>query len=303
MERAGRERDDKRLVERVRERDAGAMCALFRHYYPRVYHFAFRRLRKPARAETLANEVFLEAWQSVAAFHGGSAVSSWIYGIAHFKCTGARNPKGLGALGAKEGGMPGTCPEGVLTLIPWYNELDAADRGIVEAHAAGCAACRSEVEMVAGGPVPPTPYPDRDVAFSRLMASIEHTERHGREAPRRNKRWRFAALAACGLLLAVVGFAVSHLSWSRPTLTAISVSTGPPYTSLNVVFREGVSRAQILHALSAVDAILVSGPTTRGDYRIAVSPGADPRRVAGLLLLGTREHPHGIATSVSPYAP
>lgn len=302
MERAGRERDDQKLIERIRRRDAGALSALFRHYYPRVYHFAMRRLRSPARAESVASDVFFEAWQSVEAFHGGSEVSSWLFGIAHFKCTGARNTWGatLGAKQTKERGMPGKCPEGVLTLIPWYRELDADDRGVVEAHAAGCASCRSEVEMVAGGAVPPTPFPNRDASFSKLMARIEHADRYGRESPRSRDRWRVAAFAAGALFLVAVGFAVSHYTWSRQSFTSISVSSGPPYTSLNVVFRDGVSDAQIEHALAGVDALLVSGPNARGRYLIAVPPGADPRRIAGILLTGTREHPEGIAASVAP---
>lgn len=302
MERAGRERDDQKLIERIRRRDAGALSALFRHYYPRIYHFAMRRLRKTARAESIADDVFFEAWQSVEAFRGGSEVSSWLFGIAHFKCTGARNSWGaaLGGKQTEERGMAGKCPEGVLTLIPWYRELDTDDRGIVEAHAAGCASCRNEVEMIAGGAVPPTPFPNRDVEFSKLMARIEHSDRHGRGTPRPSNAWRVAAIAAGAIALVALGFAVSHYSWSPQSLTSISVSSGPAYTSLNVVFREGVSSAQIEHALAGVDAVLLSGPGTSGRYLIAVPLGADPRRVAGVLLTATREHPDGIAASVAP---
>ena len=306
MERAGRERDDQKLIDRIRGRDAGALAAIFRHYYPRVYAFAMRRLHTPARAEAIASEVFFEAWQSVGAFRGGSSIASWIYGIAHFKCIGARRrgrSEWVAATrqrGAKEGGMAGKCPEGVLTLIPWYRELDADDRGIVEAHAAGCAACRCEVEMVAGGPLPPTPFPDRDAAFSKLMDRIQDAEQHGREPSAHARGWRIAAFAAAGIFLVALGFAISHFSWSGHSLTSISVATGPPYTSLNVVFREGVSPAQIEYALASVDAVLVSGPNPVGRYLIAVPPGIDPRQVAGFLLAGTRDHPDGIATSVSP---
>jgi hypothetical protein len=114
------------------------------------------------------------------------------------------------------------------------------------------------------------------------MARIEHAERHGREQPRPQKGWRLAALAAVALLLVAVGFGISHFSWSRPTLTSISVAAGPPYTSLNVVFREGVSPAQIDHALAAVDAVLVSGPGATGHFRIAVPPGADRERTRAM---------------------
>ena len=305
MERAGLERDDQKLVTRIRERDTGALWILFHHYYPRVHHFALRRVRRPARAESLASDVFLEAWRSVEAFRGGSAVASWLYGIAHFKCTGAPDVSGRTTTKAQKGAqgeMAGKCPEGVLTLIPWYRELDADDRGIVEAHAAGCAACRSEIEMVSGGAVPPTPFPDRDASFSRLMARIEHAERRGRDAPAHAKGWRVATLAAAAMLLTALGVAASHLSWP-PTGRGGAVSSGPAYTALQVVFRDGVSAAQIEHALASVDAVLVAGPNAMGSYLIAVAPGADPRRVAGLLLAGSREHPEGIASSVAPKAP
>ncbi len=298
-ESVGREPDDQRLVERIRTRDAGALATLFRHYYPRVYHFAMRRLGRPGLAETVTGEVFFEAWQSVEAFRGGSAVSSWLYGIAHFKCTGARHPRGRTQRG-RESAMAAKCPEGVLTLIPWYRELDADDRGVVEAHAAGCASCRSEVEMVAGGAVPPTPFPDRDAAFSKLMARIEHAGRYGREEPAKREGWRIAGLAAAALLLVFLGFALAQSIGGRSTLTAVSVSSGPPYSSLHVVFRDGVSAAQIEHALARVDAVLVSGPNAGGRYLVAVPPGVDPRRVAGILMAGTHEHPHGVAKEVAP---
>ncbi len=303
MERVGHECDDQKLIARIRQRDAGALHALFRHYYPRVHHFAMRRLRRPARAESVANDVFLEAWRSVEAFRGGSAVASWLYGIAHFKCAGVPPTFGRAAETTRKGAtesMAGKCPEGVLTLIPWYRELDADDRGIVEAHAAGCTACRNEVEMVSGGTVPPTPFPDREASFSRLMARIEHAERSGREAPPRRPAWRATALAAAAAVVVPIGNAGSQLSWPRLERSPLSVSSAPGYTALQVIFRDGVTSTQIEHALASVDAVLVAGPTALGGYLIAVPPGADPRRVAGLLLTGTREHPMGIASSVAP---
>ena len=47
------------------------------------------------------------------------------------------------------------CPEDVLGWLPWYAESGEAalgdrERGAVEAHAAECAECRAELDMIVG---------------------------------------------------------------------------------------------------------------------------------------------------------
>lgn len=68
------------------------------------------------------------------------------------------------------------CPEEVLAWIPWYADggLDAREKGAVEAHAAECGDCRSELDLVAGEPwaCEGIDLPDRDRLFDEITARI-----------------------------------------------------------------------------------------------------------------------------------
>ncbi len=84
---------DDELLRRVTERDAAAFRALFDRYYPRVYGFVVRRLRDPSRSEEVVADVIFEVWRSADKFRGESQVSTWIFGIAHFKTIRAARQK------------------------------------------------------------------------------------------------------------------------------------------------------------------------------------------------------------------
>jgi RNA polymerase sigma-70 factor (ECF subfamily) len=78
--------DDPALIERVKSQDARAHRVLFDRYYARVLSFLQRRLRDRELAEETAADVFFEIWRNAVAFRGASLASTWIFGIAHFKC-------------------------------------------------------------------------------------------------------------------------------------------------------------------------------------------------------------------------
>jgi len=78
--------DDAALIERVKAQDARAHRLLFDRYYSRVFSFLQRRLRDFELAEETAADVFFEIWRNAGAFRGASQASTWIFGIAHFKC-------------------------------------------------------------------------------------------------------------------------------------------------------------------------------------------------------------------------
>ena len=69
------------------------------------------------------------------------------------------------------------CPAAVLGWIPWYAEggLTARERGAVEAHAAECGECRSELDIVAGMPwaFDGIDLPDAARMFTEITARIE----------------------------------------------------------------------------------------------------------------------------------
>jgi hypothetical protein len=69
------------------------------------------------------------------------------------------------------------CPAAVLGWIPWYPEggLTAREKGAVEAHAAECGDCRSELDIVAGMPwaFEGIDLPDADRLFDEITARID----------------------------------------------------------------------------------------------------------------------------------
>ncbi len=77
---------DDALVARIRERDDAAFRLLFDRYYARIFSFSNRRLGDGALSEEVAADVFFEVWRSADAFRGASKVSTWLFGIATFKC-------------------------------------------------------------------------------------------------------------------------------------------------------------------------------------------------------------------------
>jgi len=66
--------------------DRSAFRALFDRYYPRVFVFVRRRLDDEELAREVTSDVFLEVWSNAANFRGDSKVSTWVFGIARFKC-------------------------------------------------------------------------------------------------------------------------------------------------------------------------------------------------------------------------
>ncbi len=84
--RAGNAEDAALLAEVAGSRDREAFRLLFDRYYPRVLVFVRRRLEDEELAREITSDVFLEVWANAGAFRGESMISSWIFGIARFKC-------------------------------------------------------------------------------------------------------------------------------------------------------------------------------------------------------------------------
>lgn len=95
--------DDVHLLERVCQRDAAAHRTLFDRYYPRLFAFVQRRVRDGALAEELVADVFFEVWRNAERFRGQSQVSTWLFGIAHFKTMAALRQGRRGMRGATRG--------------------------------------------------------------------------------------------------------------------------------------------------------------------------------------------------------
>ena len=73
---------DEILVERACGGDTIAFEVLFRRHSPAVHAFLLRMCRNRSDAEDLTQEVFLKAWEHLAAFEGRSRLLTWLMGIA-----------------------------------------------------------------------------------------------------------------------------------------------------------------------------------------------------------------------------
>jgi RNA polymerase sigma-70 factor (ECF subfamily) len=73
------------LIANIAKGDRHAMAALFARYRVPVFRFVCRMVRNTATAEEVNGDVFLDVWRRAATFEGRSAVSTWIFSIAHFR--------------------------------------------------------------------------------------------------------------------------------------------------------------------------------------------------------------------------
>lgn len=71
------------LLARIARKDRQALRSFFARHHVRLYRYLVRLTRNDALAEELVNEVFLTVWQKADGFKGQSAVSSWVFSIAH----------------------------------------------------------------------------------------------------------------------------------------------------------------------------------------------------------------------------
>ena len=84
--RAWEGRDGELLRAVAEDRDREAFRAIFDRYQPRVFVFVLRRVEDHELAREITSDVFLEVWAGASGFRGESKISSWIFGIARFKC-------------------------------------------------------------------------------------------------------------------------------------------------------------------------------------------------------------------------
>jgi hypothetical protein len=211
-----------------------------------------------------------------------------------------------------------SCPTHVLSWIAWYPDggLTDAQRGAVEAHAARCAACREEIDVLAGRIETSVNVPDPERMFARVLALVESDGLHGEPAPVRPRpiaapaararafgvRRRALGLAAA-VALAVVAGGLGWLAngWLGAE-TRYRVASAPPTVpppggvELDVVFRSDAEAGRIHTALRGLGAVVVSGPSQLGRYRIQLPPGSEPSAAAALL----RAEGAGVASYAEP---
>ncbi|MFB3825991.1 MAG: RNA polymerase sigma factor [Bryobacteraceae bacterium] len=80
---AGYESDtDVRLMLAASCGDIAALNTIIDKHYAAVVRYCFRRVRDPAEAEDLAQEVFLRVYRSRSTYQPSARVTTWIYRIA-----------------------------------------------------------------------------------------------------------------------------------------------------------------------------------------------------------------------------
>lgn len=73
---------DEELVAQLRQGNEAAFRTLVARFQGRVYSTAFSLLRSAEEAEDVAQEVFVEVYQTVARFRGDATLSTWLYRLA-----------------------------------------------------------------------------------------------------------------------------------------------------------------------------------------------------------------------------
>jgi anti-sigma factor RsiW len=227
-----------------------------------------------------------------------------------------------------------SCPAQILEWIAWYPDggLSDAQRAAVEVHAAGCAACREELAILAERAETATAPEDPELLFERVLARVEASgveavrnvlpsgsSRAGadptRRAPASRRRThagrRRAAIVAAGFVLVALAGAlgwlgrdwtslVDHADAEEGYRTAAEVEpTTQSGVGLEVVFRDEASAIEINTLLRALGATVTTGPTELGRYRLLLPPGSDARAAAALL----RADEAGVASYAEPVRP
>ncbi len=70
------------LVAQLQAGSEAAFRTLVTRYQDRVYRTAFSLLRTPEEAEDVAQEVFVEVYQTIARFRGDASLTTWLYRLA-----------------------------------------------------------------------------------------------------------------------------------------------------------------------------------------------------------------------------
>ncbi len=73
--------DERQLVEKLKTGDESAFKAIVDSWQDMVYNTAFGIAQNEADAEDIAQEVFIQVYQSIRSFKGDSKFSTWLYRI------------------------------------------------------------------------------------------------------------------------------------------------------------------------------------------------------------------------------
>ena len=109
----GRE-PDALWIKQIAAGDRDAFEKLYGEYQKRLFRYFMRLVSATEVAEELTSDVLVEVWKKAGEFRGLSKVSTWIFGIAHFKAMNeyrAKKPATLDIEAAVNEADPGATPE------------------------------------------------------------------------------------------------------------------------------------------------------------------------------------------------
>ncbi len=76
--------NEESLVQLAKQRDQEAFTQLYEEYCNRIYRYLFFKIGDETEAEDMTQQVFLNAFQSIASFRWrGVPFSAWLFRIAH----------------------------------------------------------------------------------------------------------------------------------------------------------------------------------------------------------------------------
>lgn len=76
--------EEQDLVRRAQQKDAEAFAQLYETYFDKIYRYILLKIGRQSEAEDLTQQVFLNAFQSLASYkQRGVPFSSWLFRIAH----------------------------------------------------------------------------------------------------------------------------------------------------------------------------------------------------------------------------
>lgn len=109
----GRE-PDALWIKQIAAGDRDAFEKLYGEYQKRLFRYFLRMVSATEVAEELTNDVLVEVWKKAGEFRGLSKVSTWIFGIAHYKAMNqyrGKKPATLDIEAAANEADPGATPE------------------------------------------------------------------------------------------------------------------------------------------------------------------------------------------------
>lgn len=77
--------DHLHLIKQIAAKNELAMSQFYDQFNSIIYNFALKRMREPADAAEVLNQVMLEVWRTASRFEGRSKVQTWVLSITHHK--------------------------------------------------------------------------------------------------------------------------------------------------------------------------------------------------------------------------